>query len=159
MRKDSLRPADLPGVERAKGGVQEELKGSHLRTWFCSWSGMYGVLRVQKGGLAVSALNALLFSKLQFSLQSQSNLPLNCLVMIFRALFRLPSLPVRSPPHTVSGGFLTCQRSKQRQQILHQKDAMRKIYFKRVEKSAEMLRDFLLESESFIPPKVMVKQF
>lgn len=68
MRKDSLRPADLPGVERAKGGVQEELKGSHLRTWFCSWSGMYGVLRVQKGGLAVSALNALLFSKLQFSL-------------------------------------------------------------------------------------------
>ena len=33
---------------------------------------------------------------------------------------------------------------------------MRKIYLKRVEKSAEMLRDFLLESESFIPPKVMV---
>lgn len=68
MRKDSLRPADLPVVERAKGGVQEELKGLNLRIWFCSWSGIYGVLRVQKGGLAVSALNALLFSKLQFSL-------------------------------------------------------------------------------------------
>lgn len=68
MRKDSLRPADLPVVERAKEGVREELKGLNLRIWFCSWSGIYGVLRVQKGGLAVSALNALLFSKLQFSL-------------------------------------------------------------------------------------------
>lgn len=68
MRKGSLRPADLPVVERAKGGVQEELKGSNLRTWFCSWGGIYGVLRLQKGELPVSALNALLFSKLQFSL-------------------------------------------------------------------------------------------
>ena len=60
----------------------------------------------------------------------------------------------------LQGGFPPAKaQSKDDRFYEIQKEVIRRIYFKRVEKSAEMLRDFLLVSESSVSSKFKVKQF